>query len=97
MKVEISSPGSLEVKAFLAADDTIVSEPQFYGKGDNGVVAVARVFDKDNNLLKVHLIEIDGDTGALSVRDKSCPTQARMYAKKQTSSAEAKPETPKPK
>ena len=88
MKVEITSPGSLEVKTFATDKEKLTSEPQFYGRGDSAVVAIAKVFDKDGQLLKVHSIEIDGDNGALTIKDKSTPVQPRMYSKKSTPAVE---------
>ena len=80
MKVIVSSPGPLEVEAFVADvhSGDATSTPYFYGNGKEGIAAVIRVMTNDGKLLKAARLVIDGSTGKMSLQDRSEPGKAAM-------------------
>jgi len=81
MKVIIQSPGPLDVKSFGVSDPEtgqVLSVPNFYGKGKEGIAAVLQVFTDDGKLLRAALLVIDGATGKMSLQDRSAPGKAAM-------------------
>ncbi len=76
-RVEVSSPGELDVSSFEIEGKKAVSKPNFFGKGTSANAAVVRVFDSEGKILTTSILSISGVSGEPVIRSISNSSPAR--------------------
>ena len=78
MRIELSSPGDLEVTEFSFEAGKLTIKPQFFGNGLSANVFVCRVFDDSNKQINMSLIRISGKDATFMVTDRTQPVPPAM-------------------
>jgi len=83
-RLEISSPGELEVEDVIAADGSLSLAPIFYGRGrEPATAAIIKVKDDSDEVVHLYALKIIGSTLQLSLHDRTKPVKA-LYEKRRS-------------
>lgn len=82
-RVEITSPGELDVSEFTAAGNKLSVVPNFYGKGTLANAGIIRVYDAEGKVITTSLLTVSGISGTPQIRSVAhqAPARERKKAK----------------
>lgn len=93
MKLQVCPPSVLEATDVQAnSKEGLMLRPLFYGAGKDSVGAIIRVMSDEGNLVSQAVLKISGDTGKVSLQDRTMPVPPAMERKEHESAG--KPAAP---
>jgi hypothetical protein len=91
LRVELATPGELEVEEFAPKDGKLGIVPYFYGRGISANIALLRVYDSENKLISVSIVTVSGITGKPALKTLTAPVMPDMERKKHEPKEAKKP------